>query len=147
MICSSVSVVVLRNNKRVWMCMCVCYTHVCFHAKSLQSCLTLYDHRECNLPGYSIHGILQSRTLEWVAVPSSRDLPAPGIQPASSMSPALAGGSFTNSATWEAPPPLHIHVCPWDAEIKMDLNFFPSQIQDSFARNKCVTMTGFDPPH
>ena len=31
------------------------------------------------------------------------DLPDPGIEPASLMSPALAGGFFTISATWEAP--------------------------------------------
>ena len=31
------------------------------------------------------------------------DLPDPGIEPASLMSPALAGGFFTTSATWEAP--------------------------------------------
>ena len=31
------------------------------------------------------------------------DLPHPGIEPASLMSPALAGGFFTTSTTWEAP--------------------------------------------
>ena len=31
------------------------------------------------------------------------DLPDPGIEPESFMSPALAGGFFTTSATWEAP--------------------------------------------
>ena len=30
------------------------------------------------------------------------DLPSPGIEPASLMSPTLAGGFFTTSATWEA---------------------------------------------
>ena len=35
------------------------------HAKSLQSCLTL-----CNPPGSSVHGILQARILEWIAMPS-----------------------------------------------------------------------------
>ena len=34
---------------------------------------------------------------------SARNLPNPGIKPASLMSPALAGGFFTNSTTWEAP--------------------------------------------
>ena len=54
-------------------------------------------------PGSSVHGILQTRILEWVAGPSSRDLPDPGIEPASLMSPALAGEFFTTSTTWEAP--------------------------------------------
>ena len=34
--------------------------------------------------------------------PSPGHLPNPGIEPASLMSPALAGGFFTTSATWEA---------------------------------------------
>ena len=37
-------------------------------AKSLQSCLTLCDPRDCSLPGFSVHGILQVGTLEWVAI-------------------------------------------------------------------------------
>ena len=45
--------------------------HVCMHAKSLQSCLTLCDFiMDCSLPGSSVHGILQARILEWVAIPS-----------------------------------------------------------------------------
>ena len=40
------------------------------HAKSLQSCLTLCDPVDCNLPGSSVHGIFQARILEWVAMPS-----------------------------------------------------------------------------
>ena len=38
---------------------------------------------DCNPPGSSAHGILQARILEWVAMPFSRDLPHPGIQPMS----------------------------------------------------------------
>ena len=41
-------------------------------AKSLQSCLTSCDPMNCSLPGSSVHGILQARILEWVAMPSSR---------------------------------------------------------------------------
>ena len=58
----------------------------------LQSCLTLCDPMECSLPDPSVHGILQARILEWAAMPSSRDLPDPGMEPAS---PTLAGGFFT----------------------------------------------------
>ena len=36
-----------------------------------------------------VHGILHARILEWVAMPSSRDLPEPGIEPRSVASPAL----------------------------------------------------------
>ena len=41
-------------------------------AKSLQSCLTLCDPMDCSLPGFSVHGILQARTLEWVAISFSK---------------------------------------------------------------------------
>ena len=37
-------------------------------AKSLQSCLTLCDPMDGSPPGFPIPGILQARTLEWVAI-------------------------------------------------------------------------------
>ena len=37
-------------------------------AKSLQSCPTLCDPIDGSLPGSSVPGILQARTLEWVAI-------------------------------------------------------------------------------
>ena len=40
-------------------------------AKSLQSCLTLCDPRDGSPPGPVVPGILQARTLEWVAISSS----------------------------------------------------------------------------
>ena len=45
-------------------------------------------------PGSSVHGILQARTLEWVAMPSSRGFPNPGIEPASLAAPVLTVGSL-----------------------------------------------------
>ena len=48
-----------------------------------QSCPTLCDPMDCSLSGFSVHGILQARILEWVAMPSPRDLPDPGIKPSS----------------------------------------------------------------
>ena len=47
-------------------------------------------------------GILQARILDGLPCPPPGDLSNPGIKPASLMSPALAGGFFTTSATWEA---------------------------------------------
>ena len=69
-------------------------------AKSLQSCLTLCDPRDGNPPGSPVPGILLARTLEWVAMLSSRDLPDPGVKPVSLTSPAPAGRFFTTSTTW-----------------------------------------------
>ena len=37
-------------------------------AKSLQSCQTLCDPIDGSLPGFPVPGILQARTLEWVAI-------------------------------------------------------------------------------
>ena len=45
-----------------------------------QSCLTLCDPMACSLPGPSVHGILQARILEWVAMPSSRGSSQPRDQ-------------------------------------------------------------------
>ena len=41
-------------------------------AKLLQSCPVLCDPTDYSPPGSSVHGILQARTLEWVAMPSPR---------------------------------------------------------------------------
>ena len=51
-----------------------------------QSCLTLCDPMDCNPPGSSVHGILQARILDWVALSFSRGSSPPRDQPAS---PAL----------------------------------------------------------
>ena len=53
-------------------------------------------------PGSSVHKILQARIVDWVSMPSSGDLPNPGTEPPSLMSPALIGRFFTTSVTWEA---------------------------------------------
>ena len=58
-------------------CECVC---VCACVKSLQSCLPLCDPMNCNPPGSSLHGILQARILEWIAMPSSRGSSGPRDQ-------------------------------------------------------------------
>ena len=41
---------------------------MCMHAKSLQWCLTLCDPMDYSPPVSSVHGILQARILEWVAI-------------------------------------------------------------------------------
>ena len=56
------------------MCVRVC---VCVHVRTrsvVQSCLTLCDPMDCSLRGSSIHGILQARIPEWVAIPFSRKM-------------------------------------------------------------------------
>ena len=69
-----------------------------------QSCPTVSNPMDCSLPGSSVHGIFQARVLEWIT-----DALLQGIfltQGSNSrliMFPALLGGFFTTSATWEAP--------------------------------------------
>ena len=67
-------------------------------------CPTLWDPVDCSPPGSSVHGILQARLLEWVAISFSRDLPHLGIKPALLKSPKLAGGFFTISAICQEGP-------------------------------------------
>ena len=62
--------------------------HACMHAKSLQLCPTLCDPIDGSLPGSPIPGILQARTLEWVAI------------------------SFSNAWKWKAKVKSLSHVWP-----------------------------------
>ena len=54
---------------------------------------------DCSTVGSSVYGILQTEHWSRLPWPPPGDLPNPGIEP---ISPALAGGFFTSSATWEA---------------------------------------------
>ena len=63
--------------------------------KVTQSCPTF-----CDTMDYRVHGILQARTLEWVAFPFSRGSSRPRNQTRVS---CIAGGFFTNWVTREAP--------------------------------------------
>ena len=76
-------------------------------AKSLQSRSTLCDPMDCSPPGSSVHGVLQTRILEWTTCPLPGDLPNPGIKPESFPSPVLAGSFFITRATWEATADSH----------------------------------------
>ena len=42
-----------------------------------QSCLILSDSMDCSLPGFSVHGILQARILEWVTSSFSKESSRP----------------------------------------------------------------------
>ena len=72
------------------------------YAKSLQSCLTLCDPIDGSLPGSPIPGILQARTLEWVAI------------------------SFSNAWKWKVkvklPTCVWLLVTPWTAAYQAPLS-------------------------
>ena len=57
---------------------------------------------DCSPPGSSVHGILQARYWSGLPCPPHEDLPDPGINPASSVSPALQADSLPLSH-WGSP--------------------------------------------
>ena len=68
-----------------------CYrTHTKVKVKVAQLCLTLCDPMNCSLPGSSIHGILQARILEWVAISFSEG----SAQPRDQTQVSHIGGRF-----------------------------------------------------
>ena len=71
--------------------------HVCIVVKS---CLTLCNPLDYRPQGSSIHGILWAKILEWVAMPSSRDLLDPRMEPASPVSPVLQADSLPTEPSY-----------------------------------------------
>ena len=63
-------------------------------------CLTIWDPMDYSLPGSSVHGILQARILEWVAIPFSSDTSQPRDW---TLVFCIAGWFFNVWATQEAP--------------------------------------------
>ena len=96
--------------------------------KVVQSCLTLYDPLD-----YTVHGSLQARILEWVAVPFSRGSSQPRDQTQVSH---IAGGYFTNWATREAQTQYSVQfshsvvsdsMTPWTAASQASLSITNSR--------------------
>ena len=71
-------------------------------AKSLQSCLTLFDPKEYSLPASSVHRFSRQEYWSGLPWPPLGDLSNPGMEPESLKSPALAGRFFTTNATWQS---------------------------------------------
>ena len=74
-------------------------------AKPVQSCPTLCDPVDCSLPDAPVHWILQQGYWSGLPCPPPGDPPRPEIEAASRMFPALTGGFFTPSGTWETQHP------------------------------------------
>ena len=83
--------------------------------KVAQLCPTLCDPMDCSLPGSSVHGIIQARILEWVAIPFSRGSSWPRNRTQVSH---IAGRFYMVWATREAQScnkPFLLCTC-WDAQ-------------------------------
>ena len=77
-------------------------TDCMLYAQSLHLCLTLCSPVDYSPPGSSVHGILQARILEWVALPFFRGSSWPRDRTCISCVSCIAGRFFTHWATWEA---------------------------------------------
>ena len=121
-----------------------------------QSCLTLCNPMDYRVPpGSSVHGILQARILEWVAVPSSRVSSPPRDQTCvfgTSCTGLLNGTGrpfFITRATWEAhvvvvavvvqsPSLVWLFAIPWTAACQASLSFTIPQSLPQFMSTASV---------
>ena len=88
------------NNSDFYKCALSCRVCVCVCVLVTELYLTLCDPMDCSPPGSSIHGTLQVRILEWVAIPFSRGSSWPRDQ---TLVSCIAGRCFTTWTTREAP--------------------------------------------
>ena len=89
----------------------------------VQSCPTLLDPMDCNLPGSSAHGIFQARVLEWVAIAFSNNC----ITTKHSNSRDISGDPVVNAAGAGSIPGWGtkiLHTVWPKKEIKKILNVF-----------------------
>ena len=101
---------ILLLHAHIYINTCVCvktYTHIYQYMCVLatQSCLTFRD--PMNFPGSTVHGILQVRILEWVAIPFSRGSDS-RIEPES---PMLQADSLPSEPPWKPYQYTHMHKC------------------------------------
>ena len=100
--------------------------HVC--TKSFQSCPTLCDPMDRSLPGSSVHGLLQTRILEWVVIPLLQGI----FQDQGSNLHLLCLLHWQAGSLWLAPVGVLSHVLfletPWTIDHQAPLSLeFPKQ--------------------
>ena len=102
-----------------------------------QSCLTLCDPKDYSLLGSSVHGILQTRILEWVTIPFSGRSSWPKDW---TLGSCIAGRLFTIWVTREAH--FHLYKAPLSHQellegcflLKKHLDFFFSWVSDQWLK-------------
>ena len=91
-----------------------------------QSCPTLCDPMDCSLPGFSVHGILLARILEWVTISFPGDLPDSGIEP---RSPTLEADALTTEPPGK---PWILYFYIWNTNFPITIyNFFQNYFLES----------------
>ena len=111
----------------LFLCVCVC---VCVLACSVaQLCPTLCDPMDGGWPGISVHGILQARILDWVAISSSR------------------GSSWPRDQTWVSHIGRQIlyHCSPWEALLSSYLHINNSEWVSGMPQS-LLSISLFSPP-
>ena len=89
--------------------------------QSLKSCPTLCNPMNCSPPGSSVHGILQARILEWVALPSSRASFRPRDWTRVSYVSCIDRRVLYHWATWEA---QSSRACVLNVCVKLIINVY-----------------------
>ena len=89
---------VTQVSQHVCVCVCVC---VCVRARA-QSCPTPFNPLDCSLPGFSVHGIFQTRILEHIAISSSRGSSQPRDRTQGSCVSCTGRQILYHWVTWEA---------------------------------------------
>ena len=93
----------------IWVPVVLAIAGICVSSVA-KSCPTLCNPMDCSPPGSSLHGIFQARILERVPFPLPGDLPDPGIEPVSPVSPELARRFFTTEQPGKPINPLFSSV-------------------------------------
>ena len=88
----------------------------CVHAKSLRSRPTLWDSMDCSPPGSSVHGLLQARILESIAMPSSRGSSRSRDRTCVFCGSCIAGGFFTTEPQGSPRTVVGGSFFPWPLE-------------------------------
>ena len=100
--------------------------YLCLYTKLLQSCPTLCDPMDPSPPGFSVHGILQARILECVAMPSSRGSFWPRDGTCVSCGFCIAGRFFTTEPPGKPilsiSPPIFLGIHPFYAVIQFQVS-------------------------
>ena len=89
-----------------------------------QSCLILRNPVDCSPPGSSVHGIFQTRILEWVSISCSRGSSWPKDQTSVSWVSCMAGGFFTTMPSEKS----------WSCWLRVRIQFLGKQVRSE----KCL---------
>ena len=99
-VCSTARIILQQNHTYTGNMgiICIC----CYFCSVAKSCPTFCDPMDCSPPGCFVHGILQTRILQWVAMLSSRGPSWPRDQTCVCCISCLGRQILYHWATWEA---------------------------------------------